>query len=136
MSLLWLRVAVLLYGIAALAVLPAALYDRPRWRHIAIPATIAAVLFHFVSLAEIRNTAHHRLPVDTHETQPLLSLLLAGAFLLVYWRYKTVALGVFILPVCFLLGLIPAFHPRQESTAFPTFPIPMIHAGWIFLHVP
>jgi len=133
MSLLWLRVAVFLYGIAALAVLPAALYDRPRWRHIAIPATIAAVLFHFVSLAEMLNAAHHRLPVETHETQTLLSLLLALAFLLVYWRYKTVALGVFILPICFLLGLIPAFHPGQESTAFPTFP--MIHAGWIFLHV-
>ncbi|HEY1994635.1 MAG TPA: cytochrome c biogenesis protein CcsA [Edaphobacter sp.] len=130
MSLLWLRVAVLLYGIAALAVLPAALYDRPRWRHIAIPATLAAVLFHFVSLAEMLNAAHHRLPVDTHETQTLLSLLLASAFLLVYWRYKTVALGVFLLPVCFLLGLVPAFHPGQENTAFP-----MIHAVWIFLHV-
>jgi len=130
MSLLWLRVAVLLYGIAALAVLPAALYDRPRWRHIAIPATITAVFFHFVSLAEMLNTAHHRLPVDTHETQTLLGLLLALAFLLVYWRYKTVALGIFILPICFLLGLVPAFHPGQESTTFP-----LIHTGWIFLHV-
>jgi ABC-type uncharacterized transport system permease subunit len=130
MSLLWLRVAVLLYGVAALAVLPAALYDRPRWRHIAIPATIAAVLFHFVSLAEMLNAAHHRLPVDTHESQTLLGLLLAVAFLAVYWRYKTVSLGVFLLPVCFLLGLVPAFHPGQENTAFP-----MIHAGWIFLHV-
>jgi ABC-type uncharacterized transport system permease subunit len=130
MSLLWLRVAVLLYGIAALAVLPAALYDRPRWRHIAIPATLAAVLFHFVSLAEMLNAAHHRLPVDTHETQTLLGLLLASAFLLVYWRYRTVALGVFILPICFLLGLVPAFHPGQESTTFT-----MVHTGWIFLHV-
>jgi ABC-type uncharacterized transport system permease subunit len=130
MSLLWLRVAVLLYGIAALAVLPAALYDRPRWRHIAIPATIAAVLFHFVSLAEMLNAAHHRLPVDTHETQTLLGLLLALAFLIVYSRYKTVSLGVFILPICFLLGLVPAFHPGQEAATNP-----MIHTGWIFLHV-
>src|SRR5260370_664602 len=76
------------------------------------------------------NAAHHRLPVDTHETQTLLGLLLALAFLLVYWRYKTVALGVFILPICFLLGLVPAFHPGQESTASP-----MINTGWIFLHV-
>ncbi len=130
MSLLWLKVAVVLYGIAALAVLPAALYDRPRWRHLAIPATIAAVFFHFVSLAEMLNAAHHRLPVDTHETQTLLGLILALAFLLVYWRYKTVSLGIFLLPICFLLGLVPAFHPGQESTAFP-----MIHTGWIFLHV-
>jgi ABC-type uncharacterized transport system permease subunit len=130
MSLLWLKVAVLLYGIAALAVLPAALYDRPRWRHIAVPATIAAVLFHFVSLAEMLNTAHHSLPVDTHETQTLLGLLLAIAFLVVYWRYKTVSLGIFLLPICFLLGLLPAFRPGQESTAFP-----LINTGWIFLHV-
>ena len=130
MSLLWLRVAVLLYGIAALAVLPAALYDRPRWRHIAIPATIAALLFHFVSLAEMLNAAHHRLPVDTHETQALLGLLLAAAFVLVYWRYKTVSLGIFILPICFLLGLVPAFRPGQETTPFPQF-----HTGWIFLHI-
>jgi ABC-type uncharacterized transport system permease subunit len=130
MSLLWLRVAVFLYGIAALAVLPAALYDRPRWRHIAIPATIAAVLFHFVSLAEMLNAAHHSLPVDTHETQTLLGLILALAFLLVYWRYRTVSLGIFILPICFLLGLVPAFHPGQESTTFP-----LLHTHWIFLHV-
>jgi ABC-type uncharacterized transport system permease subunit len=130
MSLLWLRVAVLLYGIAALAVLPAALYERPRWRHIAIPATTGAVLFHFVSLAEMLDAAHHRLPVDTHETQTLLGLLLAIAFLLVYWRYKTVSLGVFILPICFLLGLIPAFRPGQETPSFS-----LVHNGWIFLHV-
>ena len=123
----------------SLAVLPAALYDRPRWRHIAIPATIAAVLFHFVSLAEMLNAAHRALPpvfeIATHETQSLLGLILALAFLLVYWRYKTVSLGVFILPICFLLGIVPAFHPGQESTASPMFPIPMIHTGWIFLHV-
>ncbi len=130
MSVLWLKVAVLLYGVGALAVLPAALYDRPRWRHIAIPATVAALLFHFVSLAEMLNAAHHALPVDTHETQTMLGLLLASAFLLVYWRYKTVAVGVFILPICFLLGLIPAFHPGQESTATP-----WLQTGWIFFHI-
>jgi len=76
------------------------------------------------------NAAHHRLPVDTHETQALLGLLLAGAFLLVYWRYRTVSLGVFVLPVSFLLGLVPAFRPGEESVPFPQF-----HTGWIFLHI-
>jgi ABC-type uncharacterized transport system permease subunit len=130
MSLLWLRVAVLLYGVAALAVLPAALYDRPRWNKIAIPAAVGGLFFHFVSLAEMLNAAHHRLPVDTHETQALLGLLLAGAFLIVYWRYRTVSLGVFVLPVSFLLVLVPAFRPGQELTPFPQF-----HTGWIFLHI-
>jgi ABC-type uncharacterized transport system permease subunit len=129
MSLLWLRVAVLLYGIAALAVLPAALYDRPRWRHIAIPATIAAALFHFVSLAEMLNAAHHRLPVETHELQSVLALILALAFLAVYTRYRSVSLGVFVLPIVFLLGMLAAFRPGEE-----TFTVP-IRTGWIFLHI-
>jgi ABC-type uncharacterized transport system permease subunit len=130
MSLLWLRVAVLLYGVAALAVLPAALYDRPRWRHVAIPAATAAFLFHFVSLAEMLNAAHHRLPVDAHELQVLLALLLSAAFLIVYWRYRTVSLGVFVLPIVFLLGLIPAFDPGQQQSG-----LELNSSIWIFLHI-
>ncbi len=130
MSLLWLRVAVLLYGIAALAVLPAALYDRPRWRHIAIPVAITAFFFHFVSLAEMLNTAHHRLPIEAHEIQVLLALVLAAAFLLVYWRYRTVALGIFVLPVIFVLGLIPAFDPGQRQAS-----LTINGSIWIFLHI-
>jgi len=128
MTLLWLRCAVLLYGVAALAVLPAALYDRPRWRHIAVPATVAAALFHFVSLAETLNAAHHRMPVETHELQSLLALILALAFLLVYARYRSVALGIFLLPITFLLATLAAFRPGEETFSMP------IRNGWIFLH--
>jgi hypothetical protein len=81
MSLLWLRVAVLLYGIAALAVLPAALYDRPRWRHIAIPATIAAVLF--PPRLPRCSAPPPSLPVDTPD-QTFLGLY--PPVLVVYWR--------------------------------------------------
>jgi ABC-type uncharacterized transport system permease subunit len=130
MSLLWLRVAVLLYGIAALAVLPAALYDRPRWRHIAIPVAVTAFFFHFVSLAEMLNAAHHRLPIETHEIQALLALVLAAAFLLVYWRYRTVSLGIFVLPVVFVLSLIPAFDPGQRQSS-----LTVNGSIWIFLHI-
>jgi ABC-type uncharacterized transport system permease subunit len=130
MTLLWLRIAVLLYGIAALAVLPAALYDRPRWRHLAVPATCAAAFFHFVALAETLNAAHHRLPVETHEVQSLLALILALAFLAVYARYRSVSLGIFLLPVVFILAMLAAFRPGQET--FTTSPI---RTGWILLHV-
>jgi ABC-type uncharacterized transport system permease subunit len=129
MTLLWLRFAVLLYGVAALAVLPAALYERPRWRHVAVPATIAGAFFHFVALAETLNAAHHRLPVETHEVQSLLALILALAFLLVYARYRSVSLGIFVLPVAFLLATLAAFRPGEETFSAP------IRNGWIFLHI-
>jgi uncharacterized protein (TIGR03435 family) len=59
MTLLWLRIAVFLYGIAALAVLPAALYDRPRGRHLAVPATCAAV---FAVVAVLATAAYGQPP--------------------------------------------------------------------------
>ena len=128
MSLVWLRVAVFLYTVAALSVLPAALYDRPRWRNIAIPATVSAVLVHSVSLIEALVAAHHTLPVDTHEAQSALALLLAVAFLIVFLRYRTVATGVFLLPLSVLLTMIPALRPGPEI-------LPAQHSGWIFLHI-
>jgi ABC-type uncharacterized transport system permease subunit len=130
MTLLWLRVAVLLYGIAALAVLPAALYNRPRWRHLAMPCALAAVFFHFVSLTEMLYAAHRALPVDTHETLSMLGLLLGAAFLLLAVKYHTVSFGIFLLPVAALLTLVPAFHPGHETLAYP-----LIRTGWLFLHV-
>jgi ABC-type uncharacterized transport system permease subunit len=130
MALLWLRIAVLLYGIAALAVLPAALYNRPRWRHIAMPAALGAVFFHFVALAEMLNAAHHALPVDTHESLSMLGLLLGAAFLILATVYRTVSFGIFLLPVAALLTLVPAFRPGAEVLNYP-----LLHTGWLFLHV-
>jgi len=130
MSLLWLRVAVVLYGVAALAVLPATLYNRPRWRHIALPAALGGVFFHFVSITETLIAAHRALPVDTHETLSWLGLLLAVAFLVLARAYKTVAFGVFLLPIAVLLAIVPAFHPGRETLAYP-----QLHTGWLLLHI-
>jgi ABC-type uncharacterized transport system permease subunit len=134
MSLLWLRLAVILYGVAALAVLPAALYNRPRWRHIAMPAALAGVFFHFVSLAETlaadKRELSLSLPIATHETLSMLGLILAAAFLLLASRYKTVSFGIFLLPVAALLTLVPAFRPGHETLAYP-----FIRTGWLLTHV-
>jgi ABC-type uncharacterized transport system permease subunit len=129
MTLLWLRLAVLLYGVAALAVLPAALYNRPRWSQFAVPAAIGAAGLHFVSLAEMLNAAHHRLPVEAHELQSVLALILVLLFLVVYWRYRSVSLGIFVLPIVFLLTVLAAFRPGQETFSAP------IHTGWIIVHI-
>lgn len=130
MSLFWLRLAVVLYGVASLAVLPAALYDRPRWRLIALPSAIAALLFHFVSLAEMLVAAHRWVPVNASEVQAVLGLLLASAFLLVVAFYGSLTIGVVLLPVVFLLGLLPAFAPGSHQLAAP-----LLRSGWITLHI-
>jgi ABC-type uncharacterized transport system permease subunit len=130
MTLLWLRLAVILYGVAALAVLPAALYNRPRWRHIAVPAAFMGAFFHFVSIAETLYAAHRALPVDTHETLSMLGLLLVVGFLILAARYRTVSFGIFLLPIAVLMAIVPAFHPGHEEIAYP-----LVRTGWIFLHI-
>ncbi|MBS1814291.1 MAG: cytochrome c biogenesis protein CcsA [Acidobacteria bacterium] len=130
MSTLWLKVAVLLYGIAALAVLPAVLYNRPRWKYLALPACVAAALFHFVSLTETLAAAHRFIPVEATEIQAMLALLLALAFLWTYGIYRTLSLGIVLLPVIFLLGLRPAFAPGQSVLESP-----VLRSGWIWLHI-
>jgi ABC-type uncharacterized transport system permease subunit len=130
MSLLWLRVAVLLYGVAALAVLPAALYNRPKWRHVAMPAALGGAFFHFVSIVETLYAAHRALPVDTHETLSWLGLILVAGFLVLAAKYHTVSFGIFLLPVAVLLTIVPAFRPGNETITYP-----FIRTGWLFLHV-
>lgn len=121
----------MLYAIAALAVLPAALYNRPKWRYLAMPAALGGVFFHFVALVETMVAAHHALPIDTHETLSLLGLLLAGAFLGLAIRYKTVAFGIFLLPIAVLVSIAPAFRPGAEMVSYPY----LGSGGWLFLHV-
>ena len=113
-----------------MAVLPAALYSRPRWRHVAMPAAMGGVFFHFVAIVETLVAAHRALPVGTHETLSLAGLLLAAAFLLLAVAYRTVSFGVFLLPVSVLLTLVPAFKSGQEMVAYP-----LIRTGWLFLHI-
>ena len=130
MSLLWLRLAVVLYSIAALAVLPAALYNRPRWKDVALPAAVVGAFFHLVSITETLYAAHRALPVDTHETLSLLGLLLVIAFLVMAVRYRTVSFGMFLLPVVVLLAIVPAFHPGTETIGYP-----LVRTGWLMLHI-
>lgn len=121
----------LLYAVAALAVLPAALYQRPRWRYVAIPTALGGVFFHFVAFVEAMAAAHHALPVDTHESMSLLGLLLAAAFLGLAVRFKTVAFGIFLLPMAVLVSMAPAFRPGAEMISYP-----YLGSGWwLFLHV-
>jgi ABC-type uncharacterized transport system permease subunit len=130
MYLLWLRVAAALYAVASLAALPAVLYGKVKWNKLCVGAAIGAVFFHFVSLTEMMNAAHHWMPVGMHEVQSLLALLIALAFLLITLRYKTSTFGMFALPLVFVLVLIPAIGPDKY-----TFTSPLIRSGWVTVHI-
>src|ERR1039458_658356 len=62
MYLLWLRVAAVLYATASVAVFPAVLYDRPRWRNYCVHLGGMGLFFHFVSVVEMLVLAHSWMP--------------------------------------------------------------------------
>jgi ABC-type uncharacterized transport system permease subunit len=130
MSQLWLRVAVLLYGLASVSVLGAVLGHRPRWQRVCLPIAIVAWFFHAISAMEMLALAHRWMPVGMHEVQSMLALLISTVFLLIAWRYRTLSFGILALPLAFLLTVVPALSPDKY-----TFSSPAIRSGWLLVHI-
>ncbi len=130
MYLIWLRVALVFYGASSVAVIPDVLSGQARWRRLVLPACVAAVFFNFVGLAEMLNLAHHWVPASLHEIETSFALLLALTFLAIYWRYRAISLGLFVLPIIFLLLLLPAAGPDHAPLSSQ-----WMHNGWVLLHI-
>jgi len=66
---------------------------------------------------------------STPPTTAFFALILALAFLVVYARYRSVSMGIFVLPMAFMLAMLAAFRPGEETFSSP------VRTGWIFLHI-
>ncbi len=130
MYLLWLRVAAVLYAVASVAVFPAVLYNRLRWRSICVHAGGLALFFHFVSAVEMLALAHRWVPVHVREIESLLGLAVAALFFLIWWLYDAVPLGIFAFPATFILVFIPALGPGGY-----TFPSQGVRTSWLIAHI-
>ncbi len=126
----WLRIALLLYGLASLAVLPAVLYERRGWRRVAVPAAAAGAILQFVAMSEMLYASHRWLPVAAHEVQISVALLLAGLVFYLYGRFHSLAPAVLLLPLIFLLTLLPAVAPDHRL-----FPTVAVRSGWVVVHI-
>lgn len=130
MVLLWLRVAAVLYAGASIAVFPAVLQNRERWRSICVHLGGLAVFFHFVSVVEMLALAHRWVPVGVRETESILGLAVAALFFLVWWLYKAVSLGLFALPITFFIVFVPALGYSKY-----VFPSEGVRTSWLIAHI-
>ena len=126
MNLLWIRAAAALYGAASVCALPAVLWGRVRSRRLCIAQAVAAVVFQIVAFA----AAGLHTPRSIHDVQAGLGLLVAGAFLAIAARYRTVSFGLFALPLAFLLLMPSALGPDRY-----TFSSPLVRGGWVAVHI-
>jgi len=130
MEVLWLRVAAVLYAASAVAIFPAVIGGRERWRRSTVHLAGMGFFFHFVSAVEMLVAAHHWMPVGTREVESLFGLLLAVVFLLIWWLYDAMALGLFVLPAVFFAVLAPAIHASG-----PIFNSNGVRMGWLVVHI-
>jgi ABC-type uncharacterized transport system permease subunit len=130
MALLWLRVAAVLYAAASMAVFPAVLQGRAQWRKRCVHLAGLGFFFHFISVVEMLAQAHRWMPVGAREVESLLGLIVAGLFFLVCGIYDAVSMGIFALPLIFLLILVPALGPDRY-----VFPSQGVRIGWLIAHI-
>jgi cytochrome c-type biogenesis protein CcsB len=125
--LLWL--ALVLYALGISLAFPSVIRRRPALTPAALGALGLGLLAHAAALG-IEASAIHRLPVfDVRSALSFFSFLATVAFFFVYLRYRIAALGIFMLPLVFVLTLISALHPER------TFNNPAFRGGWLLVHI-
>lgn len=127
---LWLRVAVILYGLGLVYALIALSGRSVALARIIIPAMGLATVFHFVALAEIFAATGDPAPVTIYQSESVLAFILMVSFFGVYWRYKTTSPAVLVFPLVFMLGLSASLGEQPLS-----FSSPLLKSGWIILHI-
>lgn len=130
MSIFWLRVAVVLYGVGLVHAILTVLHRPSRLFPAALGAFIVGTVLHLVALVEL-GVALGRLPLDNFfESMSACAFLLAVSFLLVYWRYELASLSVFLFPLVFLMALVGATELPVASWSDER-----VRDLWLLVHV-
>lgn len=126
-ALLWIALA--FYALGIVLTIPSVI----RRRATLSPGTLAALglglLLHAAALV-LAGTEIRRLPVtDVRSALAFFSFLATLAFFFVYLRYRITALGLFMLPLVFVLTLVSALNPGRP------FANPAFRGGWLLTHI-
>lgn len=124
---LWTALA--FYALGILLIVPSVMKRRPSLTPASLGALGIGLAAHATSLVLLALPLH-RLPVtDVRSALSFYAFLVTLAFFFVYLRYRIVSLGLFMLPLVFVLTLISALHPARsfDSSAF--------RGGWLLVHI-
>lgn len=128
-SILWLIIG--LYFMAWLLFLVGIIFEKATWTPRALRATIIALMTHCLWIGLRWLEVGHGPYLNLYEVASSDSIIAVAIFLLCQWRYPgTRMLGIFILPVVFLLmgfGALSAGEPVGLS--------PIMDSAWLVVHV-
>src|SRR5262245_57205822 len=119
MSVIWLRVASLLYSIGLLHAILTLVRRREQLFRVALGAFSLGAVFHFFSIME-EAMVNGRWPVaNFYETLSMCAFLVALVYVFVHWRYKVETLSVFIFPLVFMMSLVATFANPVRAWSSP-----------------
>ncbi len=130
MPIVWLRIALVLYGVGLVYALLALGRRGQFLARFVVSAVQLGAVFQLVSLVEGARQAGRLTPASIHDLESMMAFLIMVFFLAVYARYRTLSPGIFCFPVIFLLIFAAALGKQP-----PQFTSPLLRKPWIALHI-
>lgn len=130
MSVIWLRVAALLYSLGLLHAILTLVRRREHLFSVALGAFGLGSIFHFVAIIE-EGIANNRCPItNIYETLSMCAFLIVVLYLFVHWRYKLESLSVFIFPLVFVMVLVATLGNPVSAWSSP-----LVRDAWLTVHI-
>ncbi|GKV55466.1 cytochrome c biogenesis protein ResC [Sporosarcina sp. NCCP-2222] len=123
-------VATAFFGGAVKGAKSEATYRNNKWGTIGISITIIGFLTH-VGYFITRWIAGGHAPVSNmFEFTTAFGMMLVGAFILIFFLYRTPSLGLFALPIAILIIAYASMFPKEVTPL-----IPALQSHWLTIHV-
>ena len=130
MAIIWLRVALALYGLGLVYVLVALTRTKDLLNRLALHSAYLGMVFHFVAITEtVRQSGQFGL-ASLSVAASVLGFLIMVVFLLVYMAYQTTSPGMLVFPLVFLLTFVGAVGQEPFVLTSAT-----ARQGWLVAHI-
>lgn len=123
-------VATLFFGGAVKGAKSEATYKNNRWGKIGITITIIGFLTHLGYFITRWIASGHAPVSNMFEFVTAFGMMIVGAFILLFYLYRTPSLGLFALPIAVVIIAYASMFPTEVTPL-----IPALQSYWLFVHV-
>ncbi len=123
-------VATLFFGGAVKGAKSEASYRNHRWGRIGITITIIGFITHLGYFFTRWAASGHAPVSNMFEFTTAFGMMLVGAFILLFFLYRTPSLGLFALPIAIIIIGYASMFPREITPL-----IPALQSHWLTIHV-
>lgn len=123
-------VATLFFGGAVKGANSEATYKNNRWGKIAITITVIGFITHLGYFITRWIASGHAPVSNMFEFTTAFGMMLVGAFILLFYLYRTPSLGLFALPIAIIIIGYASMFPKEITPL-----IPALKSYWLTVHV-